>query len=217
MYVRDIMTKDVITIPSDTSIADAKRIMKTHRFRRLPVLDKGKLKGLVTEHRLESVSPSKATSLSVWEVGYLLEKTKVKEIMERHLVTVPPDMEVEKALTLAQEAGVGCLIVVDKPKGNKLVGIVTTNDFFYKIANRVLGIGDPGKRIEIYKGGESKELEQIIHLINQLNLTLVTLFIISPSEDILEKDVIIHIKETAVSEFLEHLEKLGFKANIRNR
>lgn len=114
MLIKDIMTKDVVTIPSDFSIADAKRLMKEHKFRRLPVVDRGVLKGLVTEHRLEQVSPSKATSLTVWEIGYLLEKTKVKEIMERNLVTVPPDMEIERALAIAQEAGVGCLLVVDK-------------------------------------------------------------------------------------------------------
>jgi acetoin utilization protein AcuB len=62
MYVRDIMTTNVVTIPSSTSLADAKRIMEAHRFRRLPVVDKGKLVGIVTERRLEQVSPSKATS-----------------------------------------------------------------------------------------------------------------------------------------------------------
>jgi len=78
MYVRDIMTTNVVTTPSSTSIANAKRIMEAHRFRRLPVVDKGKLVGIVTERRLESVSPSKATSLTVWELSYLLNETAVK-------------------------------------------------------------------------------------------------------------------------------------------
>src|SRR3989304_4359870 len=100
MDVRDIMSSNVVTIPSSTSIADAKRIMEAHRFRRLPVVDKGKLVGIVTERRLESVSPSKATSLTVWELSYLLHKTSVKEIMERHVVTVSPDMTAEEATAL---------------------------------------------------------------------------------------------------------------------
>ena len=65
MLVKDIITINVITIPSDTSVADAKRIMKQDKFRGLPVVDNGKLKGLVTEHRLEQVSSSNATSLTV--------------------------------------------------------------------------------------------------------------------------------------------------------
>ena len=81
MNVRDIMTTNVVTIPSSTSIADAKRIMEAHRIRRLPVVDKGKLVGIVTERRLESVSPSKAISLTVWELSYLLDKTPVREVM----------------------------------------------------------------------------------------------------------------------------------------
>ena len=80
MYVRDIMTSNVVTISSSTSIADAKRIMEAHRFRRLPVVDKGKLVGIITEHGLEKVSPSKATSLSVWELSYLLDKTTVRKL-----------------------------------------------------------------------------------------------------------------------------------------
>ena len=74
MYIKDIMTMNVITIPSNTSIADAKKIMEAHKIHRLPVVDKGKLVGLVTERRLEAYTPSKATSLSVWEIRYLLNK-----------------------------------------------------------------------------------------------------------------------------------------------
>ena len=112
MYVRDIMTTNVVTIPSSTSIADTKRIMEAHRIRRLPVVDKGKLVGIVTDRRLESVSPSKATSLTVWELSYLLDKTTVKEIMERDVITVSPDMNVEESVALAQGNRVGALVVV---------------------------------------------------------------------------------------------------------
>jgi acetoin utilization protein AcuB len=80
MYIKDIMTMNVVTIPSNTSIADAKRIMDAHKIRRLPVVDRGKLVGLVTGRRLEQYTPSKSTSLSVWEVSYMLAKQTVKDI-----------------------------------------------------------------------------------------------------------------------------------------
>jgi len=107
MYTKDIMTMNVVTIPSTTSITDAKRIMEAHNIRRLPVVDRGKLVGLVTERRLEQYTPSKATSLSVWEVSYILAKRTVKEIMEKNIITVTPDITVEEAVATAQNHGVG--------------------------------------------------------------------------------------------------------------
>jgi len=78
MYVKDVMTMNVVSIPSNTTVSDAKKIMDAHKIRRLPVVDRGKLVGIVTERRLEAYTPSKATSLSVWEIGYLLGKYNCK-------------------------------------------------------------------------------------------------------------------------------------------
>ncbi|MDH5696263.1 MAG: CBS domain-containing protein [Dehalococcoidia bacterium] len=213
MYVRDIMTTNVVTIPSSTSIADAKRIMEAHRFRRLPVVDKGKLVGIVTEHKLEEVSPSKATSLSVWELSYLLDKTTVKEIMERNVVTVSPDMTVEESLAVAQGNKVGALVVVE---AGRVVGIATTNDFFYKIVNPILGLGEPGTRVEITGGGECKSMEEIISTINKLGLNVVTCHIIAPPETA-KKDVVVHVDTEDASRLVSELEGKGYKASVRRR
>ena len=144
MLVRDIMTSNVITIPSDTPVLEAEQIMAFHRFERLPVVDKGKLVGLVTKDNLLKASPSDATTLSRGELYYLLAKLTVKEIMKKKVVTISPDTTVEQAAAIAQQNRVGCLPVVE---GNKVIGIVTTNDFFYKILNPLLGLGEAGKRI----------------------------------------------------------------------
>jgi acetoin utilization protein AcuB len=213
MKVRDIMANNVVTIPSNTSIADAKRIMQAHRFRRLPVVDKGKLVGIVTERRLESVSPSKATSLSVWELSYLLDKTSVKEIMERDVVTVSPDMSAEEALALAQGHKIGSLMVVE---GGQVTGMVTTNDFFYKIVNPILGLGMPGSRIEVVGGGESKVLEDIITTINRLGLKIVTLHIENLPEAT-ARDVCVHVDTEDVGELIAELEKKGYSVGVRQR
>ena len=213
MYVRDIMTTNVVTIPGSTSITDAKRIMEVHRFRRLPVVDKGRLVGIVTEHRLESVSPSKATSLTVWELSYLLDKTPIKEIMERDVVTVSPDMTVEESLNTAQTNKVGALVVVED---GKVVGIVTTNDFFYKIVNPILGLGEPGTRIEVTGGGEGKALEDIISTINKLGLKIATLHI-EQLPEATKKDVCVHVDSEDVSRLITELESKGYKVNLRRR
>lgn len=213
MNVRDIMTTNVVTIPSSTSIAEAKRIMEAHHFRRLPVVDKGKLVGIVTEHRLESVSPSKATSLTVWELSYLLDKTTVKEIMERDVITCSPDMSAEESLALAQNNKVGALVVVED---GRVVGISTTNDFFYKIVNPVLGLGDPGSRIEVIGGGNSKSLEEILSVINNLGLELNTIHI-ERLPDTEARDVCVHVKDGDSSKLISALEAKGYKVRLRKR
>ena len=213
MYMSDVMTSNVVTIPSSTSIADAKRIMQAHRFRRLPVVDKGKLVGIVTEHGLEQVSPSKATSLTVWELSYLLDKTTVKEIMEKNVVTVSPDITVEEAVALAQKSKVGALVVVED---GRVVGIATTNDFFYKILNPVLGLGEPGIRIEVTGGGEPQALEEVISVVNKHRLNMTNLHIVAPPE-VEKKNVIVHLACEDVSQLTKDLEGKGYKVNLRER
>ena len=213
MYVRDIMATNVVTIPSSTSITEAKRMMEVHRFRRLPVVDKGKLFGIVTESRLESVSPTKATSLTYWELSYLLLKTSVKEIMERDVVTVSPDMTVEEAITNAQSNKIGSLVVIED---GRVVGVVTTNDFFYKIVNPILGLGEPGTRIEITGGGESKALEEIISVVNRLGLKMTNLHILAPPEAT-EKNVVIHLDCQDVSQLVAELRAKGYRVASRKR
>jgi acetoin utilization protein AcuB len=146
MRIRDIMTWNVVTVSSDTPIMEARKIMNAHNIRRLPVIDKGKLVGMVSRDGITRASPSPATSLSAWEINYLLAKMTVKDIMSRNLVTVSPATTVESAVALAQNKGVGALPVVED---GTLVGIVTTDDFFYKILNPMLGIGKPGTRLLI--------------------------------------------------------------------
>ena len=88
-------------------------------------------------------------------------------------------MDPEEALAVAQDNRVGALVVVEN---GTVVGIVTTNDFFYKIVNKVLGIGEKGTRIEVIDGGEGKDLEDVISVINRHGLRIVTLHVIAPPE-----------------------------------
>ena len=213
MQVRDIMTTNVVTIPSSTTITGAKRIMEAHHFRRLPVVDKGKLVGVVTERRLESVSPSKATSLTVWELSYLLDKTPIKEVMERDVVTVSPDMTAEESLTTAQNNKVGSLVVVED---DRVVGIVTTNDFFYKIVNPLLGLGEPGSRIEVIGGGESKDLEGIISTVNSLGMEITGIHI-EKLPEATRRNVCVHINSDDVSQLITELQGKRYKASLIRR
>lgn len=213
MNVRDIMTTNVVTIPSNTSIADARRIMTAHHISRLPVVDKGKLVGIVTERRLESVSPSKATSLTVWEVGYLLERTPVKDVMEKDVITVNPEATAEQAVALAQSHKVGSVVVVED---DRVVGMVTTDDMFYKIVNPALGLSEPGSRVCVGGGGNAKALEEIMSIMNRLGLQLITINVEQPL-DRAEKDVCVHINKEDPEPLIAELKKSGFRAKVRAR
>ena len=216
MYVRDIMTTSVVTIPSNASVIRAKRIMEQKKLRRLPVVDKGELVGLVSASRLEKVTPIEPVG-SMWELSYSLGslyRTPVKEIMQTSVVTATPDMTVEEALALAQTKKVGGLVVVEN--GNKVVGVVTTNDFFYRIVNKVLGLGDPGSRIEITGGGEGKALEEIFSVINKLCMEIITLHIVALPKAT-KKDLVVHVNCDDVSQLVAELRSKGYKVDLRKR
>jgi acetoin utilization protein AcuB len=213
MYVRDVMATNIVTIPSTTSIADAKRIMEAHRVHRLPVVDKGKLVGIVTGRRLESVSPSQLTSLTVWELNYVLEKTIVMKIMERDVITVSPDMTVEESVALTQAHKVGAAVVVED---GRVEGIVTTTDLFCKIINPILGLGEPGTRIEITGGGETKAMVEIVSNIDKLGLEITTLHI-EQLPEAEKKDICIHVNSEKVDNLITELKGKGYKITVRKR
>jgi acetoin utilization protein AcuB len=159
-----MMTKNPITVDSETLVLDAQKIMKENNIRRLPVVDKGKLVGIVTQHDLLLASPSPATSLSIHELHYLLSKMKVKEMMKKNPVTFTPDTPFEEALKIGQEKKVGSFPVVEK---GKLVGIATESDIV-RFLTQALGIREEGSRITIEGlGGNLGDLEKIISIVAQ--------------------------------------------------
>ena len=103
MLVKDWMTKDPVTITDETSMMKAIHLMKERRFRRLPVIREGKLVGMVTDRDLKEASPSKATTLDVHELYYLLAELHIKEIMTQNPLAVSPDDTVEHAAQLMLE------------------------------------------------------------------------------------------------------------------
>lgn len=141
MLVREWMSSDVITIDENTSMMKALHIMKENRIRRLPVTARGALVGIVSDRDLKEASPSKATTLDVHELYYLLAEIKVKEIMTKNPITIHPDETVERAAVMMLEHKVSGLPVVNQQ--NELVGIITQSDVFRAFVN-ITGI---------YKGG----------------------------------------------------------------
>lgn len=213
MKIRDVMTWNVVTVSPDTPIMEARKIMEAHNIRRLPVVDRGKLVGMVSKERIARTGPSPATSLSVWEINYLLAKMTVKEIMVKDVVTVHPDMPVEVAIALAQSKGVGALPVLED---HNLIGIATTNDFFYKILNPVLGIGKSGTRIIITNGTEPKNVLEIMEMVRKHGLKIISLHSMPPVEG-KEQDLCLHLETEDVSQLVKDLASKGFTTEIVER
>ena len=145
MLVRDWMTKDPLTVAPDTPVLEAINLLKSKGFRRLPVVKDGKLVGLVTDKDLKDAMPSKATTLSVWEMNYLLSKLTVQEVMARPVITVEAEAPLEKAALLMEEKKIGGLPVME---GEKLVGIITVTDVLRAFVE-VLGLKMGGLRITV--------------------------------------------------------------------
>lgn len=212
MYVREYMNPNVITVASDTLVHDAQKLMKDQGIRRLPVVDKGKLVGLVTQDRLREVSASPATSLSVWELNYLLAKMKVKEVMAKNVITIGPDATLEEAARLGQERRIGTLPVV---QDGKLVGIITTTDLF-KVLTQVLRFGQPGARIHIHRCAIGEPVSRVLEVLMKHKVGITALFGVTPPGHG-EEDTIIHLDTTNVYAIMEELRTIGCEVEVRPR
>jgi CBS domain-containing protein len=126
--VRDWMTRNVITITPDTSLPEAHRLMKEHQIRRLPVVKGERLIGIVTLGDVREAEPSDATSLSIWELNYLLSRLKVETIMTRDLTVIYPDETIGQAAWLMLTNKISGLPVVDTKR--RVTGIITESDIF---------------------------------------------------------------------------------------
>jgi len=210
MRIKDVMTRNPVTADSDTLVLDAQKLMKENNIRRLPVVDKGKLVGIVTKHDLLEASPSPATSLSVFELNYLLAKMKVKEIMKKNPVTITPDTPFEEALRLGQEKKIGAFPVVEN---GKLVGITTESDII-RFVTRVLGIKEEGSRITIEGlGAKLGDLEKIVSVANQHHTVILSMMSLPRPE---KKDwmIVLRLKTNDPDPLVKDFKKAGFNVTF---
>lgn len=172
MLVRERMTHHPITIGPDTSLHDALRIMREERVRRLPVLDeRGKLVGIVLEKDLLYASPSPATSLSVYEINYLISRIEVRDLMARDVITVAEDCPLEEAARIMVDNEIGGLPVV---RGDTLIGLITESDLF-KVFLELLGARVKGLRVTVRVREERGVLARLTKELASRGANIVTL------------------------------------------
>jgi len=136
MKVHDIMTTPALTVGPDMPVLEARQLMETRRIRHLPVTDGGRLMGIITDRDIRLNLPSPATSLSVWEVNFLIAKLTVGSVMRHTVITVDPQREAADAARIMLDHKIGALPVVD---GGEIVGIVTETDMLRAFATIAMG------------------------------------------------------------------------------
>ena len=206
MRVRDVMTKDPITVEPETRIFQAQKLMRENQVRKLPVMQRGKLVGMVTHDLFMEVTPSKATGFGVQEMHYLMNEVMVKEVMDKNPVIVSPDMPFEDALNLGQQKGNTGFPVMEN---GELVGIITNGDII-RLLTKFLGLGEGGVRITIEGlGNRLGELNMIISILDRHRATILSLMTRSRRET---QDLIalIRLQVNDATAIVEDLSGVGF-------
>jgi acetoin utilization protein AcuB len=208
MLVKDRMSRPPITVRDNVGVEEALRLMHSEDIRRLPVVDnRGKMVGIVSELDLLKVSPSPATSLSVYEIPYLLAKIKMKSVMTKDVVTVTEDTPLEEAARVMADNRIGGLPVM---RGDDVVGIITETDLF-KTFMEMLGGREEGVRISMFVPDEEGVLAKITGQIAEMGINITALSTIA-GEDPSEYLVTIRVEEDADQEALiAAMEGLGLR------
>lgn len=189
MKVCDFMSRNPVYVSPDTSVTDAKALMIKENISKLPVLDKSNsLVGIITKNDLQRADPSSASTLDIYELGYLLSKLKVEKIMIKKVVTVDANEVVEEAARIMADKKIGCLPVMNN---NVLAGIITEADIF-KAFVTMFGARHPGVRSIIQLAEKPGELAKIAEKVAQKNGNIVSI-VTSDGTDVSKRAVTIKI------------------------
>ena len=209
MKIKHWMTRNPITVKPKTPIMEASQLMREHKIRRLPVVDKGKVVGIVTYRRLIEASPSEANTLSIYELNYIIAKLTVKDVMEKHPICISPEDSVMDVAILGHEKGIGAFPVVEK---GRLVGIVTESEI-YRSFVQLLGSPKENSIISLEKVDLEKRvgaLSRITGIVEGLGVPVLAAFSL-PHRNSPGHRVHLRIKTKKLAPVIQELEKNGYK------
>ena len=211
MLVKNWMSKNVITIDVNDAMQDALRLLKEHHIRMLPVMKKNRLVGIVTDRDLKKASASDATLLDVHELLYLLTKIRVKDIMTKDPITVPPDYTVEETAQVLLKNKISGAPVVDQ--NAKVIGAITQTDLF-KVLISLTGIGNGGIQFGFQvedRPGSIKEVADIIREFGGRMVSILTSYDGVPDG---YRRVYIRMRNIEQSRLPKLKDRLGAKASL---
>lgn len=211
MLVRNWMTTDVVSVGPDTSMLKIGKILREKNIRRLPVVDKdGVLIGIVSDRDVRDASPSKATTLDMYEMNYLLAEIKAREIMTSHPCTIRATDSVDRAAMLMIDKKIGGLPVVDEK--NHLVGIITEQDVFNALVE-ITGAREGGIQIGIEIPNQPGAMKPIFDLIRLHGARILT--VLSTNNHSGNRHVFIRLREISdEGQLTALLEDVGEKATL---
>jgi acetoin utilization protein AcuB len=189
-----------MTLHPEDHLVDVRKSMQEQGVRHLPVVDGGKLVGIVSLNTIRDAAPSKATDLSIHEVHYLLSKMKIREVMKKDVVTCAPDDHVEDVAKIMQTRRIGAVPVVDK---GQLVGILTNDDMF-RILMKMLGMDT----LEMERG-QGEKLVDIVRAVKDRG-KFIKSFLSMESPHPGRQTVILNLDDSEMGEVVDALAGLGF-------
>lgn len=212
MYVKNRMTSNPYTIAFDAPITEVIELMREKNLKRVPVVHGEKVVGMITQGDVQKVSPTKATTLSIFEINYLLSKTKISDAMTKEVITISPDALLEEAAVLMRDNKISTLAVV---KDNKLVGIITESDIFDAFID-LLGFRDVGSRITVQAPDAPGVLADITEIFRDLESNITHIAAYRGSNGY--SDVVIRTNTINTDMLEKRLEEHGYKIDhlLRN-
>ncbi|MCA9959717.1 MAG: CBS and ACT domain-containing protein [Chloroflexota bacterium] len=208
MLVKSRMSSPVITVTEGTPVMEALDLMKRERIRRTPVVNaKGKMVGIISDKDLLNAAPSDATTLSVWELNYLISKVRVKDVMTKKVLTVEENTPIEEAAYVMADNKIGGLPVV---RGEEIVGLITETDLF-KVFLEFMGARDNGVRVTVLVPNKPGVLAALTRVIASAGGSFISLGVFDGLDESnkLVTFKVRRMEETAVQEQIApHIEQL---------
>lgn len=211
MFVRDWMRKDVISITEADTILDAMHLMRDNNIRRLPVVQGEKLVGMITEKDIKEFSPSRASTLDIYEMHNILAKTIVRQAMVKNVITVNENDPIERAALILRDKRFGGIPVLSD--AGKLVGIITAVDVF-DVFVEAMGMNQPGARIDIFVEDQPGAIAHIARIIKEHSLNIISLatFFFKNKTEEGHRDVVVRVNgdDVQINKCVEALKAASF-------
>ena len=206
MFVINRMTKNPMTVTADTKVDEVAHLMKKHNFRRLPVVDDGKLVGFLSDSDLMRVAPSPATTLSRYEINSLLAKICVRDIMKKEVISVNVDATIEEAALIMYKNKIGGMPVVSNM--GAVVGVITETDIFKTFVD-VMGLADGKTRITLEVTDKIGVVKDIAEIFGQVGVSIDSLITCKKENN--KYEIVIRGDITNIDDIKAKLEAKGYK------
>jgi acetoin utilization protein AcuB len=204
LLVRDSMTRELVTVVPETTAAEALALCRVNRIRHLPVLEGGRLVGVLSDRDLRTATPALGDSAR----AEALDRIRVADEMVREVMTAHPEDPIEDAAMAMYERKVGCLPVVD---GEDLVGMVTSSDVMRALV-RLVGAHKPGSRLEVALPSRSGSLAEVTQIIRDEEVDIVSVLASSEHEDEAgERVAVLRVATIDPKQLVERLRAAGYR------